>query len=155
MSGSIEASELTRMNVRAPIYPPAEQIGLLRELLDTKSARPHAEDLASVAAFAMAANEAIRVTGATAEAAAMLRRACEVFPHSARLADRLGHVLYSLGEIAESSAHFRRALELRQIAKAYSAEFPRDDGSFYYWQFAEHIQRNGGVEGDIRGSIRG
>jgi tetratricopeptide (TPR) repeat protein len=135
------------------LYPPAEQIGLLRELLDIESTRPHAEDMASVAAFATAAGEAICATDANAQAAAMLRRACEVFPHSARLADRLGHVLYSLGEIAESSAHFRRALELRQVAKAYSAEFPRDDGSFYYWQFAEHIHRNGGAEGDIRDSV--
>jgi tetratricopeptide (TPR) repeat protein len=123
------------------VYPPPEQLLLLHQLLDLTSARPHPEDFASVTAFATAAAEAIKSTSATADAAALLRRACEVFPQSAKLADMLGRILYAMDEIEDSSLHYCRALALRHAAKAYAADFSREDGSFYIWQFADHIHQ--------------
>ncbi len=40
----------------------------------------------------------------------------------------------------EAQEHFARALSLRRTARTYQAEYPTDDGAFYFWQFAEHIR---------------
>jgi len=123
------------------LYTPSRQLELLLELLNQESARPHPDDFAAVGAFAHLAHEAIKTTGATAAAADVLRRACEIFPDSPRLADMMGRLLRVMGNFEESSAQYRRALSLRRIARAYHADFPREDGAHYYWQFAEHIQQ--------------
>ena len=45
----------------------------------------------------------------------------------------------TLGE--HDPAELSRALHLRRIAELHRLEHPRDDGTFHYGQFAEHIQR--------------
>lgn len=125
------------------LHPPQLQIGLLSELLERSWARPHAEDSDSLLAFEQSAAEAIHGVEGGPEGAALLRRACELFPHSARLADMLGQVLYRQGDAEESATCFRRALVIRRTAKMYAAEFPRDDRSFHFWQFADSVARWG------------
>ncbi|HTW94385.1 MAG TPA: glycosyltransferase [Tepidisphaeraceae bacterium] len=124
------------------LHPPATQIELLGELLGESSARPHPDDFASPPVFAAAVSEALKSTGPTPAALAMLGRACEVFPESARLADIFARALFAADKIEESHAQYRRALHLRHVARSYQADYPRDDGSHYYWQFAEHIEEH-------------
>jgi hypothetical protein len=71
----------------------------------------------------------------------LLRRACEVFPQSARLADMLGHALHLAGKEEESRAVYARALATRRAALTYRSEFPKDEPRLPYWQFAEHIEK--------------
>ena len=71
----------------------------------------------------------------------LLRRGCEVFPDSARLADLLGQALRSAGRYEEAYAQRSRALEIRRIATEYNAEFPQEDATIHFWEFAETISR--------------
>lgn len=96
---------------------------------------------AATATFARVIDDITRQLGTNPDVLALLRRACEVFPHSARLANRLGQALRLAGEERESRAHFTRALQLRRTAQLYRDEFPTEDGTLRYWQCAEHIDR--------------
>ncbi len=123
------------------VYPPVEAVGVLRRLLDIYAPTFLAEEMpAASAAF----SETIRdVTGPllnTPEVVELLQRACEVFPHSALLANLLGRALHLSGRHEESNEHYARALELRRIAQTYRQEFPQEDGTYHFWQFAEHIR---------------
>jgi len=70
----------------------------------------------------------------------LLRRACAVFPASAQLANMLGRALHLAGLHAESHAAYARALDLKRSAQTFRAEYPQEDGTFYFGQFAEQIQ---------------
>lgn len=71
----------------------------------------------------------------------LVTAATAVFPTSARLADLLGHLLYRAGRFEESTRAHARALDLRRTADLFRAEFPKEDGSVHYWQFADHLRR--------------
>ncbi len=69
----------------------------------------------------------------------VLEDACRVFPQSAKLADSYARQLLLAGRNAEGYQELARALELRLTAKAYQMEYPKEDGSVYWWQFGEQI----------------
>ena len=72
---------------------------------------------------------------------ALLETACSAFPDSASLANLHGLCLRAAGEHAAAYAELSRALHLRRIAELHRVEHPREDGTFHYGQFADHIQR--------------
>jgi hypothetical protein len=49
--------------------------------------------------------------------------------------------LRAVGDHDAAYAELTRALRLRRIAELHGLENPREDGTFHYGQFAEHIQR--------------
>jgi len=71
---------------------------------------------------------------------ALLRRACEVFPQSAKLANLFGQSLLQTGETDEALQQLSRALSLRQAAVLNKLEFPNAEGPALPGQIAEHIQ---------------
>src|SRR5262249_37244423 len=122
------------------LYPSAEAVAVLRRLLDCYAPTFLPEEVpAAAAAFSGTIKATVAPLLTTPAAVALLRRACEVFPQSACLANLLGQALYLTGDPAGSHAEYLRALQLRQAAQCYRAEYPKDDGAMYYWQFAEHI----------------
>jgi hypothetical protein len=56
------------------------------------------------------------------------------------LANLLGRALYLAGRFDESNQQYTRAMELRRAALTYRHEFPKEDGTYHFWQFAEHIR---------------
>ena len=72
---------------------------------------------------------------------ALVLRACDIFPQSARLATLAGQVLREVGEEDAALAQLARAGELHRAASIYRREFPREDGTLHLWQFAEHIRK--------------
>jgi hypothetical protein len=84
--------------------------------------------------------------GVTVEMIPVLKRCCELFPHSARLADFYGRALYLHGRLEESVKEHTRALQIRRDAYAYVAEYPKDDGSHFTWQIAEVVGRTKGAQ---------
>ena len=91
--------------------------------------------------FSDAIREHLRPLEPTPAARALLETACSAFPDSASLANLYGLCLRAAGEYATAYAELTRALHLRRIAELHRLEHPREDGTFYYGQFAEHIQR--------------
>jgi tetratricopeptide (TPR) repeat protein len=126
----------------ARTYPGPEAVGVLQRLLEefAPTLQPH-ETSAAALAFDEAIRDVIRPLSLTSDVLALLRHACAVFPQSARLADMFGHALHHAGRHAESRTHLARALDLRRAALTFRAEYPEDDGTLHYWQFAEHIRR--------------
>jgi tetratricopeptide (TPR) repeat protein len=126
----------------AVLYPGLEAIREIQRLLDhyaptfTPEERP-----AAAATFSRAILEAGAPVFPAPAVLDLLQRCCEVFPQSARFADLLGRALYVAGRHDESKRQHARALELRKIAALYQAEYPKEDGTFHYWQFADHIRR--------------
>lgn len=102
------------------------------------------EKVSAAAAFSQTIAEVIGPFLGEAEGRTLLERACAVFPKSARLADMLGRALFSAGRYNESNEQYARALEIRRTTQGYQAEFPKEDGTIHYWQFAENIRRWGG-----------
>jgi tetratricopeptide (TPR) repeat protein len=82
----------------------------------------------------------------TPEAVALLRRACEVFPYSARMADLLGKSLRLAGKHEEAYEQHARALDIRRTAFGYQTDFPSEDAAIHHWEFAENIRRWTGAE---------
>ena len=97
------------------------------------------EKPAAGAAFAQALGQLAGLTPASPKVLEVLKLACVVFPLSAKLTDLHARQLLRLGQNAEASREFARASELRLTAKAYQAEYPKEDGSVYWWQFGEQI----------------
>jgi tetratricopeptide (TPR) repeat protein len=125
-----------------PLYPSTERVGVLRRLLDFYEPQFLKEELPAAAA---AFSETFRDTAGpylnSAAGIELLRRGCAVFPHSAQMANLLGMVLRQVGQVEEAEAQHARALDLRQAARTFQAEFPKEEGSVYLWQFAEHIRK--------------
>jgi tetratricopeptide (TPR) repeat protein len=121
-------------------YPPDQRVAYLHRLLDGSAPSFKLEELPEAAdAFGQGLMSLNRALLLHPDGCVLLRRACEVFPQSARLANLAGAVLHQVGEEAESQEQFVRALGLQRAAALYQSEFPRADGSIFYWQFAEHI----------------
>lgn len=130
-----------------PLYPHAEAVRRLHGLLREQAASFKPEELPMAAA---AFGEALRELGtvpATPDLLELLRQCTEVFPQSARLAHFHGQALHQAGRYTESQAEYVRALGLQRGAATYQAEFPREDGSIHYWQFADHIRKWAGTDG--------
>ena len=75
------------------------------------------------------------------EMLALLRRACEVFPMSARMADVYGHALRAAGRYKEANEEHIRARRLQLATVGYQMEFPKEDWTIHLWQFAENVER--------------
>jgi glycosyltransferase involved in cell wall biosynthesis len=82
-----------------PLHPPAAAVALLHRLLDQHAPTFSEEKPAAALAFGQAIAATLRAAGGTAETLALLRRACAVFPESARLASWLGQALYQAGQV--------------------------------------------------------
>ena len=128
------------------VYPPAQAVPVLRRLLDCYAPTFMAEELPAAAA---AFSETIRdVVGSNLPALTqpgspfleLLQRGCEVFPQSALMAHMFGRALHLAGRFPESNRQLVRAMELRRTALTYRHEFPKEDGTYHFWQFAEHIR---------------
>jgi tetratricopeptide (TPR) repeat protein len=123
-------------------YAGAEGVQVLRETLEGYATGFKPEEMPDAAlAWGQAVSEIAGPRLAAPEARALLQRGCEVFPQSARLANLLGLALHLAGEEEASQVHYRRALALQRTATLYRNEFPKDDGSVHFWQFAEHIHK--------------
>src|SRR5439155_11375748 len=95
------------------VQPPGQAAAWLRQRLDQYAPTFTPEEMpAAAAAFSRAIQEAVRAAPGDPSVVALLRRGCEVFPESARLAEELAQALRLAGEDDESLAHFARALEL-------------------------------------------
>jgi tetratricopeptide (TPR) repeat protein len=127
----------------ARLYPAADGVSVLHRLLDfyapsfTKDEKPVAAAAFSQAILDIAGPELV-----TTAALELLRRACDVFPESARLADLLRYALHLAGSYEESNRHYVRALDLRRTSAVYRAEYPKEDGRIHFWQFAENIRQS-------------
>jgi tetratricopeptide (TPR) repeat protein len=133
----------------AKLYPGPEGIGVLHQLFGRFGSSLTAEERpAAAGAFSQTIMEVAGPHLAAQETVDLLRRACAVFPTSARLADMLGYALHLTGQREESHREYARALDIRRTAKIFQAEFPRDDGRFYFWQFAENIRSSVGKGND-------
>jgi len=126
----------------AKLFPGVEAVKETHRLLDQFAPLFTPEERPSAAAtFSQTIMEVIGPFLSSADALALLGRGCEVFPKSARLADLLGRALRLAGRHEESNEQLARALEIRRVATAYQTEFPKEDGTFHYWQFAENIRK--------------
>jgi tetratricopeptide (TPR) repeat protein len=123
------------------VYPPAEGVAVLRQLLDEYAPTFMADEVpAAAAAFSETIRDVAGPLLGTRSVLELLRRACAVFPASASLANMLARALHLAGHYAESHAEYVRALDLKRAAQTFRAEFPQEDGTFYFGQFAEHIR---------------
>jgi tetratricopeptide (TPR) repeat protein len=125
------------------IYPPDKAVTALQRLLDrcapsiTIAERPLA-----TTAFRQAILKVVQTATFGPQVLALLRRACEVFPESARLAGELGAGLYRAGRLDEACEQQARALSLWRAATIYKEEFGAEETPAWTWQLAEHIKRN-------------
>lgn len=123
------------------VYPPAQAAQVLWRLLDCYAPTFMAEELpAAAAAFSETIRDVAGPLLHTPPVLELLERGCAVFPQSALMANMLGRALYLAGRVPESHEQYARALELRRIALTYRHEFPKEDGTHHFWQFAEHIR---------------
>ena len=124
------------------LYPRPASLDRLREVILDHRPRLLPDELpAATAVFSEAIREHLRPLEPSPAARALLETACTAFPDSASLANLHGLCLRAAGEHATAYAELSRALHLRRIAELHRLEHPRDDGTFHYGQFAEHIQR--------------
>jgi hypothetical protein len=126
----------------ARVYAGMEGVKELRRVLERLASTFIPEEMPkATAAFSHAIMQMAGRFIGTPEVLDLLRRACEVFPLSARLADMLGHALHLAGKEDESHSQYARALEIRRTSNTYRSEFPKDQDALPYWQFAEHIRK--------------
>jgi tetratricopeptide (TPR) repeat protein len=126
----------------AQCYPGPQIASVLLRLVDriAASLTPEEQPVA-LAAFRQAILSAIQLAPTGENVATLLRRACEVFPESARLASELGAALERAGEAEEAWQHHARALRLARQTRLYQEEFPREQAPAWTWQFAEYSAR--------------
>jgi tetratricopeptide (TPR) repeat protein len=122
-------------------YPPGQAVQVLRRLLDCYAPTFMAEELpAAAAAFSETIRDVAGQLMGAPQVLELLERGCEVFPQSGLMAHMLGHALHLAGRFEESNQQYARAMELRRAALTYRHEFPKEDGTYHFWQFAEHIR---------------
>jgi tetratricopeptide (TPR) repeat protein len=144
---------LALLGVRA--YAPAEAVAVVQQLLEEFAPTFTREEKPTAAvAFGEALAEIARSLAApSAELLKLLHRAVELFPDSARLTSLLGKALHDGGQFEASNAAYFRALEIRRLSSIYRSEFPKEDGSIHFWQFAEHIRKWRGLEPGNPGKV--
>lgn len=124
------------------LYPAAERVAVLHRLLEQFAPTFTADE--RIAAAIVFGRDFVDFTGGqltTPGVLAFLRRACEVFPSSARFASLLGQSLYGMGHLTEALTQFTRALSQRRDSLVYKQEFPSGDGPVLKGQMAEHIRK--------------
>ena len=122
------------------LYAPGDAVVRLQELLDFYAPTFLADEKPrAAAAFSECIREVAGPQLERPETLRLLRQACAIFPQSARLANLLAAALRLAGQQEESQAEYARALALRRAALTYQAEFPNEEGAFYFGQFAEQI----------------
>jgi tetratricopeptide (TPR) repeat protein len=150
-AGVLWAAQVRRQHPRnfalalqgAVLCPGLQGVETLRQLVEEFAPTLSGEERPGAAtAFSQAIAEVAGPWLASAETLELVRRACEVFPQSARLADLLGYALRLAGFEEESQQAYVRALEIRRAAAIYRVEFAQEDGRFHYWQFAENIKNS-------------
>lgn len=125
-------------------YEPAVAVLALRELLDrveptlTLLERPVA--LTAFRETILVVLNAVAAGPEEADTIELLRRACEVFGESARLAGEYGDALYRAGVPDLAHAQLARAASLRSQAAVDREEFGTDAQIPWTWVFAQHIQ---------------
>jgi tetratricopeptide (TPR) repeat protein len=127
----------------AQLYPSGESLMAMKRVVDRFDSTlvPRERDTAL---------RAIRQTLATViqsipnqpELIPLLRRACEIFPESAWLANELGTALFRSGRFSDACHFQAKGLRLRQQATTFREEFPTQESSPWSWQFADHILRH-------------
>ena len=124
------------------LYPrPASLDRLRAAILDHRPRLLPDELPAGTAVFSEAIREHLRPLEPSPAALTLLETACAAFPDSASLANLHGLHLRAAGQHDTAYAELSRALRLRRIADLHRLEHPREDGTFHYGQFAEHIER--------------
>ncbi len=122
--------------------PPAEAAGALAELLDTYAPTLTSEELpGAAAAFSEVIGTAVGPTLPQPEGVLLLAKACKEFPLSGRLAAMHAEALHRAGREEDSLREWNRMAALRRTALTWKAEWPREDQTIYFGQFAEHIKR--------------
>jgi tetratricopeptide (TPR) repeat protein len=125
----------------ARLYSGLEAVKVLQRLVDLYAPSFTAQELpAATAEFGQTILDVAGPWLGTPQGLELLRRTCDVFPHSARLADLLGYALHVAGHHEESARQYVRALEIRRLSAIYRVEYPKEDGRYHFWQFAENIQ---------------
>ena len=121
-------------------HPSGRALVVLRRLLEqiAPTLKPN-ERPAATAAFRQAIVAAVAAAPSAPDVVPLLRRACQAFPESPRLAGELGTALRRCGQTEEGMAHDARALALRRQAALEREEFPGGEVSPYTWMFAEHV----------------
>lgn len=122
--------------------PAGDVLPALGRLLDVHGPRLVPDERPSAAAtFSQALTDMAGPRLTEAAVLPVLARAVELFPESARLLDLYGHALRFAGRQAEALVQHERALQQRRSALLFRSEYPQEDGSLHYWQFAEHVRR--------------
>jgi tetratricopeptide (TPR) repeat protein len=123
-------------------HTPEQSVKVLFAILDRcASSLTVAEKPLALNQFRPAILKAVRAVPFGPEVLALLRRACEVFPESARLAGELGAGLYRAGLTDEASEFQAKALALSRQAAQYRGEFQAEETPPCTWQLSEHILR--------------
>ena len=119
-------------------YPPNQTVDRLHRLLDGRIFASGERALA-LATFRPAILSAIGAATFGPPVLDLLRKACYVFPDSARLADELGSALLRSGHLDQAFAQQARALALRRIAGTFREEYPEMNRAPPAWLFAESM----------------
>jgi tetratricopeptide (TPR) repeat protein len=133
----------------AAFLAPADRRDRLAELLDRFVPTTHPEERPQLAA---AFGGALAELAADPEALDLVRRACELLPESARLADAYAAALFAAGRVAEAAAESERALRLARTARTFQAEYPDPQPAARRWAIAEYARRHAAPEDQRRKS---
>ena len=127
----------------AQLYSPSESLLAIHRVVDRfESTLVPREKNTALRAIRQALATVIQLTPNPPELIPLLRRAYEIFPESAWLANELGAALYRSGEYCEAYNYQSLAMRMRQQSMTYREEFPTQDASPWPWQFADHIERH-------------
>ena len=119
-------------------YPPDLAVERLHRLLVGRPFAP-GERSQALSTFRPAILSAIGAATFGSSVIDRLRKACDVFPDSARLADEFGSALLRVGRLDEAFAQQTRALSLRRIAGTFREEYPEMGRASPSWVFAESM----------------
>ena len=127
----------------AQLYPPSESLKAIHRVIDRfDSTLVPRERETALRAIRQVLTTSFLSTANQPELIPLLRRACEIFPESAWLANELGSALSRSGEFRESYFYHSLAMQMRQKATTYREEFPTQEANPWPWQFADHIQQH-------------
>jgi tetratricopeptide (TPR) repeat protein len=124
------------------LYPRGDAVAALERLLDEYAPTLREEERPiAAAAFAEVIGETLRSAPDAPGSAALLERACAVFPASASLAGRLGQTLCGVGRAAEGHRRLAAASALRRSARLAMDEGAPEEHPLLHMQLAENIER--------------
>lgn len=120
------------------LHPADAQVGALGGLLDETRFTPEEEPVASPA-FAASFEALPASLRESADGRQLLRRLCERFPASGRLARLRASIEEATGDAGEGARERLRAAALEESARLFEAA-RIDPSRAYFWQFAEHVR---------------